>query len=121
MKTGIIGGTGGMGRLFSEVFKKAGHEVLIAGRKTEITWEDAARLSDIVIISVPIRDTISVIHEMPPAWGAPAACRPDIAENLPGKGHAYIKGKGYRFSSDVWPYSRDYPWTDDSCNSCPVQ
>jgi prephenate dehydrogenase len=69
MKTGIIGGTGGMGRLFSEVFKKAGHEVLIAGRKTEITWEDAARLSDIVIISVPIRDTVSVIHEIAPLLG----------------------------------------------------
>lgn len=66
MKIGIIGGTGGMGTLFSEVFRKAGHEVFIVGRKTKMTREDAARISDVIIISVPIRDTISVIHEIAP-------------------------------------------------------
>lgn len=66
MKIGIIGGTGGMGNLFSQVFEKAGHEVLIAGRKTEITKEDIARLADVIIVSVPIRDTIPVINDISP-------------------------------------------------------
>lgn len=66
MKIGIIGGTGGMGTLFSQVFKEAGHEVIISGRRTKITTEDIARLSDIVIVSVPIRDTIQVIEDIIP-------------------------------------------------------
>lgn len=69
MKIGIIGGTGGMGNLFSQVFSKAGHEVLISGRKTVITLEDIARLADVILISVPIRDTVSVIHEIAPLLG----------------------------------------------------
>lgn len=66
MKIGIIGGTGGMGTLFSHVFKKAGHEVLIAGRRTKITKEDIVQNADVVIVSVPIRDTIQVINEIAP-------------------------------------------------------
>lgn len=70
MKIGIIGGTGGMGSLFSQVFKAAGHEVLISGRSTELKKEDIARLADIVIISVPIRDTIQVIDAIVPLLGS---------------------------------------------------
>ncbi|NLV25621.1 MAG: prephenate dehydrogenase/arogenate dehydrogenase family protein [Methanomicrobiales archaeon] len=66
MKIGIIGGTGGMGNLFSEVFKKSGHDVFVSGRKTEITNEDIARLTDIVIISVPISETVPVILKIAP-------------------------------------------------------
>ena len=65
-KAGIIGGTGRMGRLFVKVFKKAGYEVLVSGRKTAITSADLAQQCDIVIISVPIHDTVRVIHEIAP-------------------------------------------------------
>jgi prephenate dehydrogenase len=66
MKAGIIGGTGRMGRLFANVFKKAGYEVLVSGRKTPVTAADIATQCDIVIVSVPIRETIRVIGEIAP-------------------------------------------------------
>jgi len=66
MKAGIIGGTGKMGRLFGRVFESAGYEVLLSGRKTAITATDIAAQCDIVIVSVPIRETIRVIHEIAP-------------------------------------------------------
>ncbi len=62
MKAGIIGGTGKMGQLFVPVFGRAGYEVLVAGRSTPLTSEDLARLCDLVIVSVPIRDTVQVIE-----------------------------------------------------------
>ena len=65
-KAGIIGGTGKMGRLFATVFEKAGYEVLVSGRKTAITAADIAQQCDIVIVSVPIRDTVKVISEIAP-------------------------------------------------------
>jgi len=66
MKAGIIGGTGRMGRLFARVFENAGYEVLVSGRKTAITGADIAQLCDIVIISVPIRETVKVIETIAP-------------------------------------------------------
>ena len=66
MKAGIIGGTGRMGRLFARVFEQAGYEVLVSGRKTDITASDIAAQCDLVIVSVPIRETIRVIGEIAP-------------------------------------------------------
>src|SRR5271157_2175238 len=66
MKAGIIGGTGRMGRLFAKVFEKAGYEVLVSGRKTAVTAADIAKQCDIVIVSVPIRETVRVIGEIAP-------------------------------------------------------
>lgn len=66
MKVGIIGGTGKMGTFFSGVFSRAGHDVLVSGRKTEIRDADIARQSDVVMVSVPIRDTVSVIGKVSP-------------------------------------------------------
>ena len=63
---GIIGGFGGMGRLFSGVFKRAGYEVICSGRKTPATNADIASMCDIVIVSVPIHDTVRVIDEIAP-------------------------------------------------------
>jgi prephenate dehydrogenase len=63
---GIIGGTGRMGRLFVPVFERAGYEVLVSGRSTELTARDLAERSDLVIVSVPIRDTVRVIDEIAP-------------------------------------------------------
>ena len=66
MKAGIIGGTGKMGQLFVPVFERAGYEVRVSGRKTALTNKDLARQCDIVIVSVPIRDTENVIGEIAP-------------------------------------------------------
>ena len=66
MKAGIIGGTGKMGQLFVPVFERAGYEVLVSGRHTNLTSADLAKQCDLVIVSVPIRDTVNVIGEIAP-------------------------------------------------------
>jgi prephenate dehydrogenase len=66
MKAGIIGGTGKMGRLFAPVFERAGYEVLVSGRSTALTSEDLARKCDLIIVSVPVRDTVRVIDRIAP-------------------------------------------------------
>ena len=63
---GIIGGTGGMGRWFKSFFSEAGHNVLISGRKTEITYEDVAKKCDVVILSVPLDAAISISKRIGP-------------------------------------------------------
>jgi len=49
-----------MGRWFKNFFSEAGHNVLISGRKTEITYEDVAQRCDVVILSVPLDAAISI-------------------------------------------------------------
>jgi prephenate dehydrogenase len=66
MKAGIIGGTGKMGQLFAPVFERAGYEVLVSGRSTALTNEKLADTCDLVIVSVPIRDTVRVISGIAP-------------------------------------------------------
>ncbi|MDD1699226.1 MAG: prephenate dehydrogenase/arogenate dehydrogenase family protein [Methanoregula sp.] len=66
MKAGIIGGTGKMGRLFAPVFERAGYDVLVSGRSTPLTNSDLAEQCDLVIVSVPIHDTVRVIEEISP-------------------------------------------------------
>lgn len=66
MKIGIIGGTGLMGTLFTRVFAMAGHEVQVSGRKTPISNTTLARISDLIIISVPIHSTVPVVEEISP-------------------------------------------------------
>ncbi len=63
---GIIGGTGGMGKLFEKVFKNAGHTVLIAGRSTELTYTDLARQSDVTILSTPVSAVEEICKEIGP-------------------------------------------------------
>ena len=62
----IIGGEGGMGRSLNTLFSDLGHEVLSADLETELRPKDAAPAADVVIISVPIRDTRAVIEEIGP-------------------------------------------------------
>lgn len=62
----IIGGEGGMGRSLDKLFSDLGHDVLSADLETELRPADAAARSDVVIISVPIRETRSVIEELGP-------------------------------------------------------
>ena len=64
--TGIIGGTGQMGRFFSGVFQRAGYDVMISGRKTPVTSRDIVKNADLVMVTVPIRDTRDVIREIAP-------------------------------------------------------
>ena len=66
MKAGIIGGTGKMGRLFYPVFERAGCETFVSGRTTSLTAQDLAGTCDIVIVSVPIRETEKVIDRIAP-------------------------------------------------------
>lgn len=62
----IIGGTGKMGQLFKKAFSKQGHKVIISGRKTKINNKEAAKNGDIVIVSVPIRETKAILDEIIP-------------------------------------------------------
>jgi prephenate dehydrogenase len=66
MKAGIIGGTGHMGQLFVPVFERAGYDVQVSGRKTPLTNAALAQDCDLVIVSVPIHDTVRVIGEIAP-------------------------------------------------------
>jgi prephenate dehydrogenase len=55
-----------MGRVFARVFERAGYEVVVSGRKTALTSAALAEACDLVIVSVPIRDTVRVIGEIAP-------------------------------------------------------
>ena len=63
---GIIGGRGILGKIFSEFFRKYRYEVLISGRRTELTNIELVKKSDIVIVSVPISSTLKVIKDVLP-------------------------------------------------------
>ncbi len=77
----IIGGYGGMGKLFARILKRSGLWVVIAGprpekgnavaRELKVLFEEdnkkAASAADIVIITVPIDKTADVINQIAPA------------------------------------------------------
>ncbi len=62
----IIGGGGGMGRCMAQLFGDLGHAVMIADLDTRLTPLEAARVADVVVISVPIDVTADVIRELGP-------------------------------------------------------
>ncbi len=62
----IIGGKGGMGRSLARLFGDLGHAVMIADLDTALTPSRAAATADVVVVSVPIRATEQVIHEVGP-------------------------------------------------------
>lgn len=62
----IIGGEGGMGRSLNKLFSDLGHDVLSADLDTQLRPAEAAARGDVVIISVPIRETRAVIEEIGP-------------------------------------------------------
>jgi len=66
VKIGIIGGTGSMGRWFGQFFSSCGHEVLVAGRHTELTYKDLAARSDVVVLSVPLKAALEIAAEVGP-------------------------------------------------------
>ncbi|MDD1715925.1 MAG: prephenate dehydrogenase/arogenate dehydrogenase family protein [Methanolinea sp.] len=55
-----------MGRFFREVFERAGCRVLISGRNTPLSPGDLAARCDVVMVSVPIRETGKVIEGVAP-------------------------------------------------------
>ena len=66
---GIIGGSGNMGRWFKCFFEAAGHPVLIAGRKTAMSYAQLTRRSDVVMLSVPVSAVEAVCREIGPMLG----------------------------------------------------
>lgn len=65
-RVGIVGGTGRTGAWLARLLEGRGTEVLIAGRSTPLKPADMARQCRVVVISVPIADTIKVIKEIGP-------------------------------------------------------
>jgi prephenate dehydratase/prephenate dehydrogenase len=61
---GIIGGTSQFGQWFKFFFENNGCDCLVAGRNTKLTPSKLARQADIVIVSVPIRETVKVIQQV---------------------------------------------------------
>ncbi|MCH7814120.1 MAG: bifunctional chorismate mutase/prephenate dehydrogenase [Planctomycetes bacterium] len=62
----IIGGAGAMGQCLARIFGDLGHAVMIADLETDLTPVEAARIADVVVISVPIPVTEAVIREVGP-------------------------------------------------------
>ncbi len=63
---GIVGGTGKMGDWFADLFRLHGLAVFCSGRRTEFRARDLARRCDVVIVSVPVADTVKIIEEIGP-------------------------------------------------------
>ncbi|MEW6674231.1 MAG: prephenate dehydrogenase/arogenate dehydrogenase family protein [Thermodesulfobacteriota bacterium] len=61
---GIIGGSGLMGHWFKCFFEAAGCTVLIAGRRTALTYAELARKSDVVMLSVPLSAIEPICREI---------------------------------------------------------
>ncbi len=65
-KVGIVGGTGRMGSWFTRFLEHQGLEVIQTSRSTELPPRQVAAMCDVVVISVPIKDTLDVIKEVGP-------------------------------------------------------
>lgn len=66
MLINIAGGRGPMGTTHKPIFENAGHSVIISGRYTTPSLEEAAEKSDVTIISVPIPSTEEIIKRVAP-------------------------------------------------------
>ncbi|KAF5058726.1 T-protein [anaerobic digester metagenome] len=65
-RVGILGGTGGMGTLFSRVFEEAGWAVSVRGRTGSEPMASFLTRQDVVVVSVPIEVTLGVIAQVAP-------------------------------------------------------
>ena len=65
-KVAVIGGTGRMGVWFSDMLKPHCREIMRVGRRTPITPEQAAAKCDVLVFSVPMKDTVKVIRKIAP-------------------------------------------------------
>ncbi len=66
MKINIVGGSGVMGTLHKPILEAAGHKVIISGRNSILSMEEAAKSSDLTIISVPIPAVENTIQKVAP-------------------------------------------------------
>ncbi|MBT4523784.1 MAG: bifunctional chorismate mutase/prephenate dehydrogenase [Phycisphaerae bacterium] len=62
----IIGGNGEMGQLFAKLFEGFGHTIVIADLHTSCSNIEAVKEAEVVLITVPIDNTIEVIKEIGP-------------------------------------------------------
>ena len=62
----IVGGQGQMGACLVRLFSDLGHHVLSADLDTPTTPQEAAEVADVVVISVPIDETLDVIRDLGP-------------------------------------------------------
>ncbi len=76
----IIGGSGGMGKVFGEFFKEHGFKITLHARnleklktaakkldvKYESSLEESVKEADIILVSIPISSTASMIHKVSP-------------------------------------------------------
>ncbi|VFQ44959.1 prephenate dehydrogenase/arogenate dehydrogenase family protein [Desulfoluna butyratoxydans] len=63
---GIVGGKGGMGRLFDAWFVRRGHRVLLADVDTTTTAEELARRCDLIMIATPMDVAPAVAESLGP-------------------------------------------------------
>jgi prephenate dehydrogenase len=63
---GIIGGTGGMGRIFARLFRQEGYTVSVLGRKQEVDIPTMTERCQVVVVSVPIGVTVEIINQIGP-------------------------------------------------------
>ncbi len=66
IQIGIIGGYGGMGRIFADLFRQEGYRVHCSGRRRGPDIPTMARTCNVVIVSVPIGITREVIEQLGP-------------------------------------------------------
>jgi len=66
IEIGIIGGTGGMGRIFADLFRQEGYRVHVSGRTRGPDMPAMAAQCRVVIVSVPISITREIIEQLGP-------------------------------------------------------
>ena len=62
----IVGGSGIMGGVHQPIFEKAGHKVILSGRNSSPSIEEASKLADLTIVTVPIPYTLETIKKVAP-------------------------------------------------------
>jgi prephenate dehydrogenase len=65
-KIGIVGGTGRMGTWFADFLERAGLQASRVGQRTDLTAEKMVRQCHVVVVSVPVTDTVNVIRQIGP-------------------------------------------------------
>ena len=63
---GIIGGQGKMGRWFHRFYSELGYQVSVADLGTEVTAEDLAKACQVLLVAVPLQDTVQVVRSIGP-------------------------------------------------------
>ncbi|MFP3870576.1 MAG: prephenate dehydrogenase/arogenate dehydrogenase family protein [Syntrophobacteria bacterium] len=63
---GIIGGLGKMGRWFHRFFSELGYPVSVADRSTRQTPELLAQTCQVVLVAVPLQETVQVVRTVGP-------------------------------------------------------